>query len=77
MGIYCSILWLLIDGHDSRSGADPGGWLVTPPGAAAYFMLVLCVWLKLFWCRFVPLLELNPGDATAPRSYVQLLYRPD
>jgi len=35
-------------------------------------MLLLCVWLKLFRCRFVPLL-----DATVPRSYVQLLYRPD
>jgi len=40
-------------------------------------MLLLCVWLKLFRCRFVPLVEPNPGDATAPRSYVQLLYRPD
>ena len=55
------------------------GWLVTtsPLGAAAYFMLLLCVWLKLFRRRFVPLLEPNPGDATAPRSCVQLLYRPD
>ena len=36
------------------------GWLVTPlPGAAAYFMLLLCVWLQLLWCRFVPLLELR------------------
>ena len=36
------------------SGADLAGWLgwlVTPPGAAAYFMLLLCVWLKLFRCR--------------------------
>ena len=24
-------------------------------------MLLLCVWLKLFWCRFVPLLEPNPS----------------
>ena len=50
-----------------------------PPGAAAYFVLLVCVWLtrKLFRCRFVPLLEPNPGDATAPRRYVQLLYRPD
>ena len=48
-----------------------------PPDAAAYFTLLLCVWLKLFRCCFVPLLEPNPGDATAPRSYVQLLYRPD
>jgi len=45
-----------------------------PPGAAAYFMLLLCVRLKLFRCCFVPLLEPNPGDATAPRSYVQ--FRP-
>ena len=61
--------------HARLSGADLWGWLVTP-GAAAYFTLILCVWLKLFRCRFVPLLEPNPGDATAPRSYVQLLYRP-
>ena len=31
-----------------------------PPGAAAYLMLLLWVWLKLFRCRFVPLLEPNP-----------------
>ena len=44
----------------SRGGSR--GWLVTPPpGAAAYFMLLLCVWLKLFRCRFVPLLEPNPS----------------
>ena len=46
----------------SLSGADLGGWLgwlVIPPGASAYFMLLLCVWLKLFRCRFVPLLEPN------------------
>ena len=51
------------------AGADLGGWLgwlVTPlPGAAAYLMLLLCVWIKLFRCRFVPLLEPNPDDATA------------
>jgi len=57
-------------------GGSMGVTIVTP-GAAAYFTLILCVWLKLFRCRFVPLLEPNPGDATAPRSYVQLLYRPD
>jgi len=28
------------------------GWLVTPPGAAAYFMLLLCVWLKLISMSF-------------------------
>ena len=48
-----------------------------PWRAAAYFMLLSCMRLKLFGCRFVPLLEPNPGDATAPKSYVQLLYRPD
>ena len=37
------------------------GWLVTPPGTAAYFMLLLRVWLKLFRCRYVPLLEPNPS----------------
>jgi len=43
------------------------GWLVTtPPGAAAYFML-LCAWLKLFRCRIVLLLEPNRGDATAKK----------
>jgi len=61
------------------TGADLGVTRVTshPPGAAAYFMLLLCAWLKLLRCRFVPLLEPNPGDATAPTGYVQLLYRPD
>ena len=42
-------------------------------GAAAYFMLLLCVRLELFRCRFVPPLEPNPGDATAPRSNSQTL----
>jgi len=47
-------------------GADLGGGVTrvisNPPGAAAYFMLLLCMQLKLFRCRFVPLLEPNPDD---------------
>ena len=53
----------------------PGGWY-TPYTRVYPPPIHHCVWLKLFRCRSVPLLEPNPGDATAPRSYVQLLYRP-
>jgi len=38
-----------------------------PPGAAAYFMLLLCVCdLQLFRYRFVPILEPNPGNFILP-----------
>jgi len=33
-----------------------------PPDAADYFLLLLCVRIKLFRCRFVPLLGPNPGN---------------
>ena len=70
-----------IQRYKQHMGGSRGVTRVTshPPGVEAYFMLLSlsCVWLKLFQCRFVPLHEPNPGDATAPRSYVQLLYRPD
>ena len=41
---------------------EPGEVTSHPHGSAAYFMLLLCMRLKLFRCRFVPLLEPNPGD---------------
>ena len=40
---------------------EPGEVTSHPHGSAAYFMLLLCMRLKLFRCRFVPLLEPNPG----------------
>ena len=50
--------------HLFFAGADLGGWLVTPlarqPISCYYYACD-----KLFRCRFVPLLEPNPGDATA------------
>ena len=41
-------------GHFHDISGHFGHFCSHPPGAAAYFMLLLCVWLKLFWCRFVP-----------------------
>ena len=52
---------------DEFRGGSRGGVTSHPPVAAAYFMLLLCVWLKLFRCRFLPLLEPNPGDALNAR----------
>ena len=50
-----------------RRGGSRGwlGWLVTPP---PWRGSLLCVWLKLFRCRFVPLCEPNPGDPLNARS---------
>ena len=79
---HCTVIWQRCTDAPTRRcrtitfmGGSRGVTRVTshPPGAAAYFMLLLCLWLKLFRCRFVPLLEPNPDDATAPRSYVQLV----
>jgi len=80
LGLLQDVSTLAGSNRGDSTGVDLGGGVTRvtshPRGAAAYFMLLLCVWLKLFRCRSVPLLEPNPGDATAPRSYVQLLYRP-
>ena len=45
----------------------PGADLVTPWRGSLFHVISMRV-TKLFRCRFVPLLEPNPGDATAPVS---------
>ena len=56
------VQWLSIS-TGPHGGSREGVTRVTsnPPGAATYFMFLLCVCLKLFRCRFVPLLEPNPS----------------
>ena len=56
------VQWLSIS-TGPHGGSREGVTRVTsnPHGAATYFMFLLCVCLKLFRCRFVPLLEPNPS----------------
>ena len=57
----------------SGKGGSRGLTRVTsnPRGAAAYFMLLLCVWLKLFRCRFVPLQIQLQGHPSLKTSYIR------
>jgi len=63
IGMYCSLASFV----NNRGGSRGSVTRVTsnPLGAAAYFMLLLCV---LFRCRFVPLLEPNPGNFILPKA---------